>query len=147
MPDNKCETELPPLRELGDGHHSLCWLDDSELAKMEPVISFAARTEENEAPAADGGEEDRPPSVSKPAKPDDLKLISGVGPALEKKLNALGVYTYAQIAKWTKAEREWVDDHLNFRGRIERDDWVRQAQALAEGGEAEYIKVFGKKPR
>jgi predicted flap endonuclease-1-like 5' DNA nuclease len=40
-----------------------------------------------------------------------------------------------------------VDDHLRFRGRIEREDWVRQAKALAKGGEAEYIKVFGKKPR
>ena len=33
------------------------------------------------------------------------------------------------------------------RGRIDRDDWVRQAKALADGGEAEYIRVFGKKPR
>ncbi len=40
VPGNKCETELPPLRELGGGHKSLCWLDDGELAKMEPVISF-----------------------------------------------------------------------------------------------------------
>jgi predicted flap endonuclease-1-like 5' DNA nuclease len=40
-----------------------------------------------------------------------------------------------------------VDDHLRFRGRIEREDWVSQAKALAKGGEAEYIKVFGKKPR
>ncbi len=38
-------------------------------------------------------------------------------------------------------------DTLNFKGRIERDDWAKQAKALAKGGEAEYIKVFGKKPR
>jgi peptide/nickel transport system ATP-binding protein len=40
VPDNKCETELPPLRDLGAGHRSLCWLDDKQLATMEPVISF-----------------------------------------------------------------------------------------------------------
>jgi peptide/nickel transport system ATP-binding protein len=40
VPDNLCERELPPLRDLGDGHRSLCWLDDAQLAKMEPVISF-----------------------------------------------------------------------------------------------------------
>jgi NADH-quinone oxidoreductase subunit E len=40
-----------------------------------------------------------------------------------------------------------VDGYLKFKGRIERDDWVKQAKALAKGGEAEYIKVFGKKPR
>ncbi len=40
VPGNKCETELPPLKDLGSGHKSLCWLDDEQLAKMEPVISF-----------------------------------------------------------------------------------------------------------
>ena len=40
-----------------------------------------------------------------------------------------------------------VYGYLNFRGRIDRDEWVRQARALADGGEAEYIRVFGKKPR
>ena len=40
VPDNKCETQLPPLRDLGNGHRSLCWLDDEQLATMEPVISF-----------------------------------------------------------------------------------------------------------
>ena len=79
--------------------------------------------------------------------PDDLKLISGVGPKLEGVLNGLGIWTYAQVASWTRTERDWVDGYLKFKGRIERDDWVRQAKALAKGGEAEYIKVFGKKPR
>ena len=45
------------------------------------------------------------------------------------------------------AKREWVDGTLNFRGRIDRDDWVRQADALARGGVAEYVRVFGKEPR
>ena len=78
---------------------------------------------------------------------DDLELISGVGPKIAGILHELGIYTFAQVAGWKKAEREWVDGYLNFKGRIERDDWVKQAKALAKGGEAEYIKVFGKKPR
>jgi NADH-quinone oxidoreductase subunit E len=89
----------------------------------------------------------RPAKVEKPATPDDLKLISGVGPKIEAVLNELGIFTYAQVAGWNGAQREWVDGYLNFKGRIDRDDWVRQAEALAKGGEAEYIKVFGKKPR
>ncbi len=92
-------------------------------------------------------DKNRPASVEKPATPDDLKMISGVGPKIEGILNGLGIYTFAQIAGWKKAEREWVDGYLKFAGRIERDDWVKQAKALAKGGEAEYIKVFGKKPR
>jgi len=89
----------------------------------------------------------RPKGIKKPAKPDDLKLISGVGPKIEKILHELGIFTFAQVAAWKKAERDWVDGYLKFSGRIERDDWVRQAKALAKGGEAEYIRVFGKKPR
>ena len=58
-----------------------------------------------------------------------------------------GIFSDAQVAAWKKAEREWVDDYLSFHGRIERDDWVKQAKALAKGGEAEYIRVFGRKPR
>lgn len=78
---------------------------------------------------------------------DDLKLISGVGPALEKKLNALGITQYAQVAAFKKADVAKVDDALSFKGRIDRDDWIKQAKALAKGGEAEYVRVFGKKPR
>jgi NADH-quinone oxidoreductase subunit E len=89
----------------------------------------------------------RPKGIEKPATPDDLKLISGVGPKIEGILNGLGIYTYAQVAGWQQNEREWVDGYLNFKGRIDRDDWVRQAKALADGGEAEYVRVFGKKPR
>ena len=89
----------------------------------------------------------QPKKMSKPKTPDDLKLISGVGPKLEGVLNGLGVWTFKQVSEWKKAERDWVDDHLRFKGRIERDEWVKQAKALAKGGEAEYIRVFGKKPR
>lgn len=89
----------------------------------------------------------RPAGMARPAKPDDLQLISGVGPKIEATLHSLGIFTYAQVASWKKAEREWVDLYLSFSGRIEREDWVKQAKALAKGGVAEYIRVFGKKPR
>ena len=90
---------------------------------------------------------DRPSGIARPATPDDLQLISGVGPRNEAILHELGIFTFAQVAAWKKAEREWVDAYLNFHGRIEREDWVKQAKALARGGVAEYIRVFGKKPR
>jgi NADH-quinone oxidoreductase subunit E len=89
----------------------------------------------------------RPKGIEKPAKPDDLQLISGVGPKIESILHEIGIFTFAQVAAWKQDEIEWADGYLKFHGRIERDDWVKQADALARGGEAEYIKVFGKKPR
>ena len=110
-----------------------------------------ARREAAPAPAAAAAptleDKNRPAGIAKPQTPDDLQLISGVGPKIEGILHSLGIYTYAQVASWKKAEREWVDGYLRFKGRIEREDWVRQAKALAKGGEAEYIRVFGKKPR
>lgn len=74
----------------------------------------------------------KPKPAKKPGKPDDLKAISGVGPKLEEVLNGLGIWTYAQIAAWTPVEIAWVDDYLQFRGRIERDGWVAQAAELAK---------------
>ncbi len=107
----------------------------------------AGKAKAAETPQPSLDHQDRPAAIEKPAQPDDLKLISGVGPKLEGVLNGLGIYTFAQVASWKQAERDWVDGYLKFKGRIERDDWVRQAEALARGGEAEYIRVFGKKPR
>ena len=89
-----------------------------------------------------------PVRLAKPeGKADDLKMIAGVGPKLEKTLNKLGFWHFAQIAKWTKKDIAIVDDELSFKGRIERDDWVKQAKALAKGGRDEYVRVFGKEPR
>ncbi|MGF1462921.1 MAG: helix-hairpin-helix domain-containing protein [Maricaulaceae bacterium] len=62
--------------------------------------------------------------------PDDLKKIKGVGPKLEEKLNNIGVTSYAQIVNWTAADIARVDGELNFKGRIERDEWQAQARAL-----------------
>lgn len=64
---------------------------------------------------------------------DDLKQLSGVGPALEKKLHEAGVTTFAQIAAWNADDIAAMDEKLSFKGRIEREGWVAQAQAkLAE---------------
>jgi large subunit ribosomal protein L21 len=64
---------------------------------------------------------------------DDLKALSGVGPALEKKLNEAGITSFAQIAAWSAEDIAEIDEKLSFKGRIEREGWVEQAKAkLAE---------------
>ena len=73
------------------------------------------------------------PKAAAAAGGDDLKQLSGVGPALEKKLHAAGVTTFAQIAAWTEADVAAFDEKLNFKGRIEREGWIEQAKALAQG--------------
>lgn len=75
---------------------------------------------------------------------DDLKLIKGVGPKLESALNAMGFFHFDQIAGWSQADVDWMDDNLEgFKGRVSRDDWVAQAKILAAGGETEFSRRSG----
>lgn len=104
-----------------------------------PVIETPAiETPEVEAPqdAAPVIEAARPAALDGPrdGQADDLKLIKGVGPQLEKLCNSLGFYHFDQIAAWTDAEIAWVDENLEgFKGRVTRDEWVAQARDLAAG--------------
>ena len=82
-------------------------------------------------------------TAARGGKADNLQRISGVGPKNEGILNNLGIYHFDQIAAWTPDQINWVDDHLRFNGRIQREEWIRQASLLAEGKEAEFTKEFG----
>jgi NADH-quinone oxidoreductase subunit E len=78
-----------------------------------------------------------PPLLQAPERGagDDLKRLTGIGPKLEQVLHELGVWHYDQIASWGPGEVAWVNSRLgNFRGRIERDNWIDQARRLAEEG-------------
>lgn len=83
-----------------------------------------------------GAKLDEAPGVvydSPPAEADDLKLISGVGPVFEEKLHAAGIYRFEQIANWSESNVAEFDALLDAKGGIDRDDWITQAKALAEG--------------
>jgi len=69
------------------------------------------------------------PAADKTA--DDLKKLSGVGPALEKKLLAGGVTSFAQIAAWSAEDVASVDAELALKGKIEKEGWIAQAKDLA----------------
>lgn len=98
----------------------------------------AAPAEAAAAPSAPAAAPEPAPAASQGA--DDLKLLKGVGPALEKKLHENGVTSFAQIAGWSAADVEEMDERLSFKGRIDRDGWVEQAKTLAAGGETEFSK-------
>ena len=65
------------------------------------------------------------------ADADDLKLINGIGPVYEEKLNELGIYTFEQISKLKAADREELAaiDGIT-REKIEAEEWVKQAKEL-----------------
>ncbi|WP_022705414.1 NADH-quinone oxidoreductase subunit E [Pseudorhodobacter ferrugineus] len=66
---------------------------------------------------------------------DDLKKIEGIGPALEKLCNSMGIFHFDQIAAWGDAEIAWMDGNLKgFKGRVTRDKWVAQARLIGEIG-------------
>jgi NADH-quinone oxidoreductase subunit E len=76
-------------------------------------------------------------------KADNLQQISGIGPKLEKTLHSLGFFHFDQIADWNKDEVQWVDEHLRFKGRIDREEWIPQAKLLAKGDMKNFEKKYG----
>ena len=72
--------------------------------------------------------------------PDDLKRIRGIGVLIERKLVGMGVTSYEQIANWSAADIDRVSEVLDFKGRIERENWVEQARILATGGQTEFSR-------
>ncbi|GLQ34780.1 hypothetical protein GCM10007939_10630 [Amylibacter marinus] len=111
-------------------------------AKKPAAKKPAAKKPAAKKPAAKKPAAEKPPVLytERPDQVDDLKLISGVGPKLEATCHDIGVYQFAQIANWKKADIATVDDKLSFKGRIVRDEWVKQAKVLAKGGETEFSK-------
>ena len=79
----------------------------------------------------------KPRLIKRPRKggADELQRILGIGPKLEELLNELGVFHYDQIASWNDDNLAWVNQHLRFKGRIERENWIEQAAMLAAEAE------------
>lgn len=105
-------------------------------AEKAPVAKAAAKDD-----AVAGAIGTAPAILSAPrdGKADDLKIIEGVGPALEKLVNSLGFYHFDQIANWSDAEIMWVDSHMKtFKGRIVRDKWHAQAKLILSEGIAAF---------
>ncbi|PWK76362.1 ABC-type branched-subunit amino acid transport system ATPase component [Aminobacter sp. AP02] len=114
----------------------------AESAK--PAAKVPAKT--NKAPASKASAK---PAAKAPAKaqvaktisnvlaaprggvPDRLIVIKGIGPVNERKLNEHGIFHFDQVAAWKKADIAAAEAYLAFDGRIEREDWVGQAKALA----------------
>ena len=64
---------------------------------------------------------------------DDLKKLSGVGPALEKKLHAAGVKSFEQIAAWSAKDVEAINEKISSKGRVEKEGWIDQAKEKLKG--------------
>jgi large subunit ribosomal protein L21 len=105
----------------------------------QPTIKAAARADATETVSEKPAKAPKAAAKAEAAQApaagfkDDVKLIGGVGPALEKKLAAAGVTSLNQIAAWTADDVAKFDAELNFKGRIEREEWIDQAKDLIAG--------------
>ncbi|SEK36255.1 NADH dehydrogenase subunit E [Roseovarius azorensis] len=148
-------TEVPlltPWRDRGANHKpsaSSVRLNEAPVAVVpkpvaaeataKPAVKPAAKPVRASAAKAGAGRKPKVMKAPRKSGADDLKMIKGIGPKLEKLLHDMGVFHFDQIAKWTEQEVSWADQNLEgFKGRVSRDNWVEQAQLLAEGKETEF---------
>jgi predicted flap endonuclease-1-like 5' DNA nuclease len=121
---------LPAPEEIVTEDEAIAAVTDWDPASASPIADDIVVDPDRAAGADQVGV--RPSALSGPrdGRPDDLKVIRGIGPQNESRLNALGIHHLDQIAAWTAEEARWVGTYLSFPGRIEREDWPGQARAL-----------------
>ncbi|MDE0589682.1 50S ribosomal protein L21 [Halocynthiibacter sp. C4] len=107
--------------------------DVTPKAKNAPAKKAAAKPAAKAEAKKPAAKKAAPKKAAAATGADDLKKLSGVGPALEKKLLDAGITTFAQIAAWTDADVAEFDEKLSFKGRIEREGWIEQAKEFAKG--------------
>ncbi len=127
--------------QSGDGEFN------AVFAAGEPVessVDSSARLDGASADASADGHDARqpnaPPAVELAApmessfaddEQDDLKLIKGIGPAIERTLNDLGIQRFHQIAEMSEYDMDRVAQQFKgFRSRVYREDWIGQARDL-----------------
>ena len=99
------------------------------LDRTRPVLPLRPRIPERQTARSKQGEAFK--GFKMPSgQPDDLKLIAGITPELEAKLNKLGLIKFEQIANLSDDDIAKLDETLGLDGRIENDDWTSKAVAL-----------------
>lgn len=131
------QTQIEPVRDpekLTDG------LDASNDPAGDPTNRHAGNGDGSFAKAgkteAASKQDDQPDTKLAPNNMrDNLKMIKGVGPAIEKTLNEMGIFRFQQIADMSEYDIDRVAKRLKgFRSRIYREDWIGQARELRDQG-------------
>ena len=124
---NPDETIIDKVEELVED-------DIEELLEAEAIIDDSDDADEDLETADDVEDvEDTADANLHDMPRDNLKLIKGVGPAIEKTLNELGIKRFDQIAQMSEYDIDRVAHRLKgFRSRIYREDWIGQARDLRD---------------
>lgn len=110
-----------------------------ELARAAAPVPEAAKPTPTPSKNAklDAPDKDRP-SYSRPAA-NNLKRIRGIGRAVEKRLNGMGITTISGLAALAPDQIKSIEERLGFPGRVEREAWISQAKALSEADARERV--------
>ncbi|MGL4325001.1 MAG: hypothetical protein ACRCTD_13260 [Beijerinckiaceae bacterium] len=136
------------------------WLTQAKQLAAGVTTDFAARVKRGEVSTSrddgslgqanvaalgpDGYEGTRPQntlSAARKGASDDLKLVNGIGRAIEQKLNAFGIWHFDQIEKMTDEELRFISHWLGFPGRALRENWREDCRTLAAGGETDHSRA------
>jgi predicted flap endonuclease-1-like 5' DNA nuclease len=140
--ETKLKAELASLRKRTNDAESEAARHAEDLAKTR-ATAMAPATAQSLAPANTVA---KPAAASLNSKGDDLKLIWGAGPEIEKLLNDNGIHRFDQIANWTGKDLAWFDSlSPAFKGRAVSEKWIEQCQKLATGWRPE--REIGDKPK
>ena len=123
------------------------WVKQAKILAIGGTTDFAKRVDKGEVESSIGkgtvGDMGKAPKVLEKArggKADNLTLIDGVGNAIEKRLFALGIFHFDQIAKMSDAEATWLGNEVGFPGRVQRENWIGESKILASGGTTDHAK-------
>ena len=114
---------------------------EAELDRLKALLKQREAESAKPAPKTFTTDAPRPASLydRRPDIVDDLKVVKGIGPVMERVLNEKGCYHFKQLANFSKRDIEWISVALgSFPDRIERDNWVGQAQTL-------YARKYGQR--
>jgi len=124
---NASNDPIEPPDDHADRHDSM--LNTEEFEEMLETEAPAAPTEAEDARVVDGFDFDS--QDGDVDLRDDLKMIKGIGPAIQKTLNEMGIRRFGQIADMSEYDIDRVAQRLKgFRSRIYREDWIGQARDL-----------------
>ncbi len=131
------QTQIEPVErpeELTAGFDASNDPDDEYAEDEEPVAEVTSFEDDEggDEPLADEDAAEDPDDAPLNAR-DDLKMIKGVGPAIEKTLNEMGIVSFQQIADMSEYDIDRIANRLKgFHTRIYREDWIGQARALLD---------------
>jgi len=132
----RAAAQIKPAVSAGDSNEYV-EVDESQAEVVEAPVEKAAEApveKAAEAPVEKAAEApvekaaEAPVQKAVSGESDKLTDINGIGPVIEGKLQALGITTFKQIAEFTPEDVERIDGELNFKGRIDREEWITQAK-------------------